>query len=59
MKELIIRHRELKHEIRALESQMAGTLERFEGTVKDALRQGIVKLNFPAPPGYMRHIIED
>ena len=59
MTELRDRHSELKYQLRQVEREMSEIVLNFEGSVKDALIGGIVKLNFPAPPGFHNWLRKD
>jgi len=41
---------------RESEQQLTDLVLNFDGSVRDALREGLVRLNFPAPAGFYRHI---
>ena len=36
--------------------ELADLVLRFDGTIEDALRLGIVRLNFTAPAGFYKHL---
>ena len=47
---------EAKMIIRQSTYELADLVVRFDGTIEDALRLGIVKLSFPAPAGFYKHL---
>ena len=56
VKELINKRAEFKNEIRFIESELLQYLIGYQGTVEEAIAEGLVKPTFPVPPGYMRHL---
>jgi hypothetical protein len=48
--------RELLSRVKGIESELLHLLNNFNGSVEDALKLGLVKLNFPAPVGYLAHL---
>jgi len=44
---------------RNAEQKLADIVIGFEGTVEEALRTGLIRLNFPAPPGFYKQTQED
>lgn len=44
-----MRHRDLRHELSDLEREMAEIVDNFQGTLQEALQQGMVKYDFPKP----------
>ena len=56
MQELINRQSELKGELREVQHELCHKVMRFQGTLQEALKLRIVKLNFAAPAGFHRMI---
>ena len=53
---LMSEYQEHKYEMRRLQNDMANIVIQFDGSLKDALAEGLVRLNFPAPPGFNKWI---
>ena len=49
----LARQREVRQELRELQSEMAEVVERFDGTLKEAVVLGLVKL-VGVPSGYVK-----
>lgn len=56
IKELIDRQDELVSELRGVRSVLCSEIEQYEGSLREALKTGLVKLNFPAPPGFNKYL---
>lgn len=56
IKELIDRQQDLKFELKDIQSKLCTEVERYEGSLREALRDGIVRLNFPAPSGFYKYL---
>ena len=56
IKELIDRQFDLKHELRAIQGELGNMVMHYEGSLQDALKEGLVRLNFPAPPGFYSNL---
>ena len=56
IQELIGRQDELKSELRDIQHELCHKVMSFQGTLQEALRARIVKLNFAAPAGFYRMI---
>jgi len=56
--ELLDRREVLQHELAEINHNLADMVVRYEGSVMEALVNGLVKLNFPCPPG-LRRMIRD
>ena len=54
--ELTIKISEAKQVIRDCTFELADIIMRYDGTLQQALKDGLVRLNFPAPPGFYRHL---
>ena len=50
---------EIKFEKRDLEQRLADIVMEYEGSVQKALEDGLVRLNFQAPPGYYKILRND
>ena len=51
--------RDLRVMKRELEDKLARTVMTFQGSWIDAFKEGIVKLNFPSPPGFTQMLRGD
>ena len=58
IQEVLARRCQLKDELRELDHDLTSHVLKFEGSLKDALKAGLVRLNFPAPTGFYRHLKE-
>ena len=58
MQELLYKHSKLKDDLRHVEGQMADIVMTYQGSVIDAIRDGLVRFNFPVPQGLRRAIKE-
>ena len=56
IEELIEKQDELKQELKFVQQKLIDEVEQFDGTLRDALAQGLVRLNFPVPAGYYRSL---
>ena len=56
---IIERIREIKFEKRDLEHKLVDIVMSYKGSVQEALEDGLVRLNFPAPPGYYKFLRSD
>ena len=57
IEELIKKQDELKCILRNVQHELINEVEQFDGTLREALSQGLVRLNFPVPVGYYRSLI--
>lgn len=55
---LLMDKRELQDSIRQIDHKLCNFVSRFDGKLIDALKIGLVRLNFAAPAGFMRHLRE-
>ena len=51
---LRIERADLMHQIHKIDDELMNIVIDYKGSVPDALRDGIVKLNFPAPYKYKK-----
>ena len=56
IKELINRQQELKFELRNVQNELCSKVEYYEGSLREALKTGLVRLNFPAPSGFYKYL---
>ena len=56
IKELIDRQQELKFELKDVQHSLADMVMNYEGSLREALESRLVRLNFPAPPGFHRYL---
>ena len=56
--ELLEQKRDLQCQIRDIDSKLCRVVTDFEGKLTDALKLGLVRLNFTAPPGFKRFLME-
>lgn len=55
---LLYEYEEVKRAKREIEHQLTDLVIRYDGTLKDALKDGLVRLNFAAPPGFKHYLKE-
>lgn len=58
IKQLIRDRRDAQIQLQDIESQLTSALQSFEGTLLEAIAIGLVRPNFPTPPGFKRYIRE-
>lgn len=58
IEELIEKQKELKQELHTVQHKLCYQIIRFQGTLQEALKMRIIKLNFATPPGFNR-ILKD
>jgi len=58
VKELLAAREHHRDEIRFIETELLRYLRMYQGSVEEAIAEGLVKPAFPTPPGYMRHLRE-
>ena len=56
IKELIDKQQELKFELKDIQHRLADMILNYEGSLREALESRLVRLNFPAPPGFHRYL---
>jgi len=56
IQDLITKRNELREELRMIDHELASAVLTFKGSIEDALKAGIVRLNFTAPSGFYEHI---
>jgi hypothetical protein len=54
--ELILKRDDLKSELRHIDHELADAVLRYEGTLQDALKDRLVRLNFSAPVGFYKYL---
>lgn len=54
IKELIDKQQELKFELKDVQHRLADMVMDYKGSLQEALESKLVRLNFPAPPGFYR-----
>ena len=54
--ELLMRKRDLQDEIRRIDHELVDVINHFEGSLIDALKMGLIRLNFTAPPGFRQFL---
>jgi len=59
VRELLDKHSGLKNDLREVESQLVSTIQSFKGSVEEAVGLGLVRFNFPVPPGYRKHLVQE
>lgn len=59
VQQLLNGRREAQSMLRDAERQLTNILINFDGTLLDALKAGLVKPNFPTPPGFKRHLLDN
>lgn len=57
--DLIGKRNILKQELRDVEYSLCEAVMNYEGTVQEALRTGLLRLNFAAPAGFKRALLDD
>ena len=56
LNEMLAKRDELKDKIRDIDRGLADMVLSYEGSVEDALRDGLIRLNFQAPAGFYKFI---
>ena len=56
IEKLIEEQNELKNELNNTQRKLISEVEQFDGTLREALSLGLVKLNFAVPAGYYRSL---
>ena len=51
-REMLADQQDAKMKLREVSQEMADYASRFDGTLKEALQMGIVRLNFTSPSGF-------
>ena len=57
-KEVLDEHRELKMKLAELEGEMTNCIQKFQGTLEEAIAYGLVRPAIPVAPGYTRYLRE-
>ena len=58
IKELIRKRDELKSELNMIQHELAHEVFNYKGTLQDALKDRLVRLNFAAPAGFYNSLKE-
>ena len=56
--DLIQKREDLKTEIRIVEKELTDHIVHFDGTLVEALRLRLIRLNFAAPSGFLKYLQE-
>jgi len=56
IRELLDKERELRSELNHVRHDLTMEVMNYDGSLQDALADGLVRLNFPAPSGFYRSI---
>ena len=59
VRELLNRRNDLKNELRGLEHELIKCVETYQGSIIDAVADGLVRFNFAINPGYRKFLIEN
>ena len=54
--ELLSRKDDLEYELRDINHHLIEIVMYYEGSVKEALQEGLIRLNFRAPTGFYKNI---
>lgn len=54
--ELLIHRNDVKAELREVDQKLASIVMSYEGSLQEALRDGLVRLNFPASSGFYQYL---
>lgn len=53
---LISEEANLKSELSIVRRELTEVVLSYKGTIQEAIGEGLIRLNFPAPPGLYKHI---